>query len=102
MLQWQFWKSGKRELTPELKKALLSEFHLDEEAAGKLHFVQKRGKFAGRSVTHICIFDAIAVPNSDSSSITYDEVVSVPEGALFTVYIEKDGVIYLASKRRAA
>ena len=101
MISLKIKRGGGREVTPEMQKVLSTEFHLDSEAAAKLQFVQKQGKYAGRPVRHICIFDPAVVLNPESSSITFDKVVNRQVGVLYIGYIEKSGTIFLASKRAA-
>ena len=97
----KLWSKGKREITPEVGAVLLKEFEVDRQTIANLRFVDKQGKYAGRSVRQICIFDPEAAPHTENSSSTYDEVMSHQMGVLFVGYIEKDGFIYLARKEAA-
>ena len=101
MISWKNRKGGGREISPEMQKVLATEFHLESEVTARLQFAQKKGKYAGRSVRHICIFDPTVVLDQEGSAITFDEVVKQQVGVLFIGYIEKDGTIFLASKRAA-
>ena len=101
MISWRFGKGGGRGVTPEMQKVLSSQFHLDSEVTAKLQFVHKQGKYAGRSVRHICIFDPTVVLGPDNLSVTFDEVVNQQAGVLYVGYIEKDGTVFLSSKRAA-
>ena len=100
-MSWKFGKGGVRGVSPEMQKVLSTQFHQDSEVTAKLRYVQKQGKYAGRPVRHICIFDPKVVVKPENSSITFDEVVKQHVGVLFVGYIEKDGTIFLASKSAA-
>ena len=101
MISLKLWGKGEREITADIGAALFREFSLENQAIANLRFVDKQGKYAGRSVRHICIFDPKALPHSEKSSFTYDEVVSHQDGVVAIGYIDKDGYIFLGRRKAA-
>ena len=72
MISLKFGKSDGREITPAMQKVLSTQFHLDTGVAGKLQFVHKRGKYAGRQVHHISVFDPTVALDPEDSSLNFD------------------------------
>ncbi len=56
MSGWKFWNRGLRDITDELRTVLMNEFSVDSQEADKMRFVQRRGKYGGRSVRYVQLF----------------------------------------------
>ena len=101
-MDWRFWsKTAPRLLPLAVKKAAVSQFHIDEAAADKLRCVGKSGEFAGRRVRHIRLYDPESVSNNAGNSVGYAELdTRADRKALkFEGHIEKDGTVYLSDRR---
>jgi hypothetical protein len=77
-MSWKFWERGPRGLSRPLKEYLLRELHLAPEQIKNLYCRRKSGKFAGRNVTYVDIFNP-----------------ALPEKILFVGYTERDGSVIL-------
>jgi len=88
-----FWRGqGPTSLTPKVREAVIDRFRLTENAADELKMIQKRGKFAGRSVTHVRVFDHSKVAGVIARYAHLDDA----KGAIrFYGRIEKGGYLYI-------
>jgi hypothetical protein len=70
-----FWIGSKsRELTGAIRTNLVSEFHLGPESLAKLSALETNGKFAGRKVRFIRIFDPALLANGNASTLKYQDL----------------------------
>ena len=99
-----FWTSSKpRRLTDVLRNNLVSRFHLGPESLEKLRFLGKSGKFAGRSVHLIRIFDPALASTGGTATLKYQDLEGASDRGLlrFEGHIEKDGPVVLIDRRPA-
>ncbi|MDA1271981.1 MAG: hypothetical protein O3A93_12110 [Chloroflexi bacterium] len=97
-----FWTGSKsQELTQAVRANLESEFKVGPESLAKLSSLEKNGKFAGRKVRFIRIFDPALISNSDGSKLKYQDFQETEdrEALRFEGHIELNGPIYLADRR---
>lgn len=88
-----FWRGrGPTALSPKLRNAVIDRFNLTEKAIDALKMIQKNGRFAGRKVTHIRVFD----PSIVSGEVTrYGHLDGLKQSIRFTGRIEQGGTLYL-------
>ena len=99
-----FWTSSKpRQLTDAVRNSLVSQFHLGPESLDKLRLLGKNGKYAGRSVHLIRVFDPALVANGGAVPLKYQDLQEAADrGSLrFEGHIEKDGPVHLIDRRPA-
>jgi len=93
-MSWQFWLRGRgpTPLSTQVRNAVIDRFDISDEVVDGLTMIRKSGKFAGRKVTNIRIF------NSDSASIhvtRYSDLDSQTGSISFTGRLETGGYLYL-------
>lgn len=102
-MRWQFWQSPEPEGLPEsVRNALVSQFRLDPQEINQLRFLKKSGKFAGRPVQFIQIFDPRLVKTGAPGPLKYERLEGSSEfrsALLFGGHIEKTGEVYLSDQR---
>ncbi len=101
MLKWRFWDNGPQQLTESWHHVLMREFMVDSNAASKLRYLAVNGKFAGRLVHYVCVFDPAELPGT-ISNLRYKDVCNQTAGVHFTGRIERDGYIFLTDRRETA
>ena len=79
---WRFWERRPRKLPRRVKVYLVKEFGISPEQMMNLRCSQQKGKFAGRKVVYLEIFD-----------------LNRPDQVCFDGYRE-DGYVYLHPKKR--
>lgn len=97
-----FWTGSKsRGLTEAIRTNLISEFHVGPESLAKLSALETNGKFAGRKVRLIRVFDPALVSNRIASSLKYQDLQEAGdrESLRFEGHIEMNGPVYLADRR---
>ena len=101
MAYWRFWngKSHELELSKNLKELLVSAFKMDTLDVPKIRYVRKKGRYAGRSVQYVCLYDPVAVPARQIVPRKYDSLCNQEIGVLFNGRVEKDGSICLVDRR---
>lgn len=93
-MSWQFWLRGRgpTPLSTQVRNAVIDRFDISSEVVDGLTMIRKSGKFAGRKVTHLRIFNSDSV----SSEITrYSDLDSQPGSISFTGRLETGGYLYL-------
>ena len=98
-----FWTSSKpRRLTDALRGNLVSQFHLGAESLEKLRFVGKNGKYAGRGVQFVRIFDPSLIASGGAAILKYQDLQEAANrGPLrFEGHIERDGPVHLTDRRQ--
>lgn len=97
---WQ--SSGPRPLTEALKFEVMDRFRLDESQAGKLCFIDKNGKFAGRSAKLVRIYDRDLLHGEESGITKHDHMDDECQAIVFEGHTEGSGQISLMDKRPVA
>jgi hypothetical protein len=98
----QFWRnSGPREIPNNIREILESKYRLDSEAMGRLRLLEKSGKYAGRQVRFVRIFDMTQVPVNTPVPLKYCTLDSgdLPSAVHFDGHIEKQGLVLLNDRR---
>lgn len=85
-----FRRSGARPLPLELREAIGSRHGFDEAACAEFRVVEKRGHFAGRSVTYFRIFSNRLIESLGHEVSRYEDLDKVPESVLFEGHEEND------------
>lgn len=99
-MSWQFWQQAKpKELSEQIQKLLIAQYKLDAQVLSKMRSVEKSGKFAGRPVRYVRVFDPSRVADGKQGIRQYDDLANHLEAVLFEGHIEKDGSIFLADRR---
>lgn len=102
-MSWQFWQSPKPKSVPEeIRNALVSQFRMRPQDIEPLRILRKSGKFAGRSVRYVQIFDPGSIKNGASRSLKFAQLDVGGEfrnALLFGGHVEKDGAVYLSDHR---
>jgi hypothetical protein len=91
---WQFWLRGRgpTPLSDKVRHAIVDRYRTTDENVAKLSMIRKSGKFAGRKVTHIRVFD----PSEITSDITnYSDLDTDQSSVRYVGRIEKGGYLYL-------
>lgn len=100
-----FWKGSKTYgLTQVVRRNLFTQFHLELDSSEKLRALETDGKYGGRRVRLMRIFDPALLSNSEASNLEYRDLEeSVDRVALqFEGHIEKNGQVRLADRRPEA
>lgn len=98
----QLWRnSGPREIPNNIREILESKYRLDSEAMGRLRLLEKSGKYAGRPVRFVRIFDMTQVPASPAVLLKYSSLDNgdYPKAVHFDGHIEKQGLVLLVDRR---
>ena len=57
-MQWFFKKDpGPKALPKDLRKEVINKFYVDAEKAGRLMYIEREGRYAGRPVQYVRIYD---------------------------------------------
>jgi len=88
-----------RALPAAVQVALTEQFELPPRVVSQLGYIEKAGRFAGRPVRYICIFDRTLVPEGGRAIRTWDDVMAHREALLFEGHIERDGSVKLLDRR---
>ena len=99
-----FWrKSGPKELPVSVKTALMSQFRLDSQTVDKMRFLANAGRFAGRQVQFIRVFDPALISHGAAAEVKFNDLQLEAGGhrkaLLFEGHIEKEGNVLLADRR---
>ena len=86
MRLWPF-KTGARGLSEELRRALFTMFGVESEDTETMRYVTKRGKFANGPVNRVCIFNPATLSGPELAACSYDSLISLNKGLLFTGHI---------------
>ena len=88
MKLWPF-KTGARGLSEELRGALFTMFGVESADAEPMRYVTKSGKFANVPVNRVCIFNPATLSGPELAACSYDSLISLNKGLLFTGHIFK-------------
>jgi hypothetical protein len=93
-MNWQFWvrHRGPTTLSEQVRSAIVDRFRMTDEIVDKLSMIRKRGKFAGRKVTHIRVFDSSVLTTAVS---TYSDLDSDQSPIRYAGRIDRGGYLYL-------
>lgn len=102
-----FWNnSNADELSDEIRNTLLSKFDVQSEAADRMRYVSKRGKYAGKPTTLLCVFEPASTENGKSLNRKYDELMAAQKDVLYSGHMiqptsESGGklIVYLEDRR---
>lgn len=94
---WPQRQPGK--LSDKARSTLESQYAFDSKSTEGLLCLEKPGKFSGRRVRNIRIFDPTLVRNGGKSVRTYDDLLVHRRALLFEGHIEKDGSVRLSDRR---
>jgi len=74
-MRWQFWQNpAPRKLSNKVKKSLLDQFQVGSPQVDDMRLLDKGGRFAGRRVRFIRIFDPSLILGSTVGSLSYDQL----------------------------
>ncbi len=96
-----FWRrsKGPRELSSDLRDAVVSRLKLDPADLDGLTCIEQRGPFAGRPVVHFRLYDPAALNGSVSNVARYDDLGAEPQAVRFEGWVEKGGSMYVSDRR---
>ena len=93
---WQFWqKSVTQELSDQVKKALIAQFHLEPHVLDQMRVTNKSGRYSSRRVEYMRIFDPSLVEGGEAATLSYDDLQETNgqrKALLFDGHIEKDDI----------
>jgi hypothetical protein len=70
-----------------MRHELLGKFGIESEATEMMRYVAKRGKLGTGPVTRICIFTPAMLTAAELAACTYDKLMALDKGLLFTGHI---------------
>ena len=104
MRLWPF-GNGVRKLTKELRSELLEKFKINADDASDMRFVNKRGKISSGPVNLVCIFNPGLLSGAELASASYEKLMALNKGLLFTGHVikgtEYSGAIVILHDQRA-
>ncbi len=85
------WPFGKRirELSDELRRELLKTFSVQSEDSAAMRYVAKRGRLGSGQVNRVCIFNPAVLSGTELAAGTYESLMALKKGLLFTGHIMK-------------
>ena len=85
------WPFGKkiRELSDELSRELLKTFGIESHDAAEMRYVSKRGSLGTGQVNRVCIFNPAVLSGTELAAGTYESLMALKKGLLFTGHIMK-------------
>ena len=85
------WPFGKRirELSEELRRELLKTFSVQSEDSAAMRYVAKRGRLGSGQVNRVCIFNPAVLSGTELAAGTYESLMALKKGLLFTGHIMK-------------
>ncbi len=96
MANWRFWHREGREVSNDIKNALVEEFGFRPEAAARMRAAEKRGKYGGHRVTFVMIYDPTKLPGARGD---YRSLRSLRSGVDFAGRVETDGSVHPIDRR---
>jgi hypothetical protein len=87
---WQ--KPVARELSNQVKKSVMTQFHLDSQTVDKMRFSGKKGRYSNRPVNYLRIFDPVLIKKGESVTPGYNDFELADSGRtalLFEGHVEK-------------
>ncbi len=97
---WQFWRreSGPTAVDATLRDLIMSRFDLTAVEIDKLSVLRRAGKFAGRPVTRLRVFDP-SLLNSELGDVTiYEHLDTQAQAVCFEGHAEKGRPINLHAR----
>lgn len=99
-IDWRFWHTSEVGDVPiEVRKILVSQYHLDSQVISKMRYMSKSGSFAGLPVKHIRIFDPALMSSLKDHALRYEDLTRLKGAILFEGHIDKYKHAYLADRR---
>lgn len=96
-MPWRFWQSpAPQKLSGQIRKSLVDQFPLDAGMVDNMRVLGKMGRFSGRRVEYIRIFDPARIDASGSGravALTYDHLEGNQahrRSLLFEGHVESD------------
>ncbi|MCE2457717.1 MAG: hypothetical protein J4G14_07855 [Dehalococcoidia bacterium] len=86
MRLWPFAKRA-RKLTNQLQHALLMKFGVQAGDSFDMRYVSKRGRLGSGPVTRVCIFNPTLLSAPELAKCTYENLMDLGKGLLFTGHI---------------
>ena len=86
MRLWPFAKRA-RKLSDQLQYALLTNFEVESKDSDTMRYVSKRGRLGSGPVTRVCIFNPTLLSAPELAKCTYDNLMELGKGLLFTGHI---------------
>ncbi len=96
MANLRLWHREGREVSHNIRDALVEEFDLEPEVAARMRAAEKRGRYAGRRVTYVMIYDPTKLSGERED---YDSLRSLRNGVDFAGRIETGGSVHLVDRR---
>ena len=96
MANLRFWQREGREVSDNIRHALVEEFDLEPEVAARMRAAEKRGKYGGHRVTFVMIYDPTKLPGVRED---YRSLRSLRKGVDFAGRVEADGSVHLVDRR---
>ena len=97
---WQFWRSepGPKAVDGKLRDLIMSRFNLSAVDIDKLSVIRRSGKFAGRPVTRLRVYDP-SLLNGDAGGVsTYMHLDEQAQAVCFEGYDEKGRAMELNAR----
>lgn len=86
MRLWPFGKRA-RKLSDQLRIELLRTFGVESDDSDMMRYVSKRGKLGSGPVTRVCIFNPAMLSAPELAACSYDKMMTLNKGLLFTGHI---------------
>ena len=85
------WPFGKkiRQLSDELSRELLKTFGIESEDTAAMRYVSRRGRLGTGQVNRVCIFNPAVLSGTELAAGTYESLMALKKGLLFTGHIMK-------------
>lgn len=85
------WPFGKkiRQLSDELRRELLKTFGIESEDTAAMRYVSRRGRLGTGQVNRVCIFNPAVLSGTELAAGTYESLMALKKGLLFTGHIMK-------------
>jgi len=100
-MNWQFWQGSSPQSLPEsVWRVVATQRNVEVSQIATMRYVQKRGKFAGRRVRQIRIFDPAQLPSPGAGRVSYDALDAHRGAILFDGLIEGDGSVGIFDRRQ--
>ena len=85
------WPFGKkiRGLSDDLRRELLKTFGVESDEAAQMRYVSKRGRLGTGQVNRVCIFNPAVLSGTELAAGTYESLMALKKGLLFTGHVMK-------------
>ena len=78
-----------RQLSDELSRELLKTFGIESEDTAAMRYVSRRGRLGTGQVNRVCIFNPAVLSGTELAAGTYESLMALKKGLLFTGHIMK-------------